>query len=692
MQPKLSDISADKASSVALLHPKYRPDIDGLRAIAVLSVVCFHAFPKVVRGGFVGVDIFFVISGFLISTIIFSSLDRDTFSFAEFYGRRIRRIFPALLIVLIGSFGFGWLYLLSGEFKQLGQHIVAGAGFVSNFVLWNESGYFDNAADTKPLLHLWSLGIEEQFYIVWPLLVWLAWKTRLNLLAFAAVIAGASFFLNVQKVTSDMVADFYSPQTRFWELMLGTILAYTQLHYQAALSNFRLQLTRWMPAPINTGRLQYDDAPLREAASVLGIGLILVGIFALDRNSKFPGWLALLPTLGAVLTISAGPRAWVNRAILSSRGLVWFGLVSFPLYLWHWPLLSFSRLMEGGKPPLARQLLVVGISIVLAWFTFQLIEKPIRKGRHTKTKTIALVVLLTIVGFVGYISYARDGLPSRGWVKPLDATLSRLQQAKDVNSYQALLGSRSCFQLPQERSRAWFIDNNCLAVTDPTRPTVFLIGDSHSASLSVGLRPLAEQYRLNFLQMSSGWCPPFGNDGTDLECVSMNEFVAEQIEIAHPDVLIIDAHWVNESAPRYFKGGGDFISHVETRLAALKLLAVKKIIVIGQIPTWTADLPDILARRYVLRATSIPERTFSDIEPESLRMDSRMTRMTFPADTTYLSLRDALCNETGCLTSIGPDLATDILVWDYGHLTRNGAIFVTDRVVKQPLLDALNIR
>lgn len=171
-----------------LTHPKYRPDIDGLRAVAILFVVGFHAFPNWVHGGFIGVDIFFVISGYLISTIIIGSLERDSFSFVEFYIRRINRIFPALLLVLIACFSFGWYALLADEYKQLGKHIAGGAGFISNFLFWNESGYFDNAAETKPLLHLWSLGIEEQFYLAWPLLLWLVWKNKLNLLAVSLVV------------------------------------------------------------------------------------------------------------------------------------------------------------------------------------------------------------------------------------------------------------------------------------------------------------------------------------------------------------------------------------------------------------------------------------------------------------------------------------------------------------------------
>ena len=207
-------------------HPKYRPDIDGLRAIAVLSVVGFHAAPGRIPAGFIGVDIFFVISGYLITSIILKGLEAGTFNFAEFYGRRVKRIFPALLIVLLASLAIGYFILLDDQFKELGKHIAGGAGFVSNLVLWGESGYFDNAADFKPLLHLWSLGIEEQFYIVWPFLLWLAWKQRFNYLPVLLVIAFASFALNIYTVSSDPVAAFYSPLTRFWELLVGSILAY----------------------------------------------------------------------------------------------------------------------------------------------------------------------------------------------------------------------------------------------------------------------------------------------------------------------------------------------------------------------------------------------------------------------------------------------------------------------------------
>jgi peptidoglycan/LPS O-acetylase OafA/YrhL len=331
-------------------HPHYRPDIDGLRAVAVLAVVAFHAFPRSIKGGFIGVDIFFVISGFLISTIILLGLEHNTYSFVDFYARRIRRIFPALVLVLLACFALGRSVLFVGEYQQLGKHITAGASFLSNFVLWGESGYFEEATETKPLLHLWSLGIEEQYYLVWPLLLWAAWKWRNSI---GPVIAGTvlmSFAYNVYALRTDAVADFYSPQTRFWELLAGSLLAYTSLrgirlspHASATFDSW-LSRRLYFPTPSDRGSAWLD------LQSVLGATLIAASLLLLDKNFGFPGVWALLPVVGAVLIIASGSEAFVNRIVLSHPILVWFGLISFPLYLWHWPLLSFARIVESGSP------------------------------------------------------------------------------------------------------------------------------------------------------------------------------------------------------------------------------------------------------------------------------------------------------------------------------------------------------
>ena len=396
-----------------LSHPKYRPDIDGLRAIAVLSVVAFHAFPSLVRGGFIGVDVFFVISGYLISTIIFENLDKGTFSFSEFYSRRIRRIFPALLLVLIACFTFGWFELLADEYKQLGKHISAGAGFISNFILWNESGYFDNTAETKPLLHLWSLGIEEQFYIVWPLLLWFAWKRKFNLLTITIVVAIATFILNLKGVKQDMVATFYSPQTRFWELLSGSLLAWFTLYKRDAFANIKSKINVWLSRIGYSEKQDNDGVTLSNLISFVGLLLLLYGFWRINKELSFPGKWALVPVLGAVLVITAGSKAWVNRTILSNKIAVWFGLISFPLYLWHWPILSFARIIEGGVPSRNIRIAAVALSVALAWLTYKLVERPLRFGKYNKSKVAVLVILMTIVGFIGYNTYERDGLSFR---------------------------------------------------------------------------------------------------------------------------------------------------------------------------------------------------------------------------------------------------------------------------------------
>ena len=397
----------------ALSHPKYRPDIDGLRAIAVLSVVAYHAFPSWLSGGFIGVDIFFVISGFLISTIIFENLERGTFTFAEFYARRVKRIFPALLLVLIASFVFGWFVLLPDEYKQLGKHIAAGAGFVSNLVLRSEAGYFDNLAETKPLLHLWSLGIEEQFYIVWPLVLWLAWKWKFNLLTITTLVAVISFYLNIKGIKLDAVATFYSPQTRFWELLCGSLLAWISVYEKGAYSGIKTKLDRWLGSIIYRHAREADGKTLANVLSFVGLLLLAYGFWRINKDLDFPGKWAVLPVLGSVLLITAGSEAWVNRTVLGNRVAVWFGLISFPLYLWHWPILSFARIVEGDVLSRNTRITAVLLSVVLAWLTYMLVERRIRLGGHNKVKVITLVILMTIVGYVGYNTYSRDGLKFR---------------------------------------------------------------------------------------------------------------------------------------------------------------------------------------------------------------------------------------------------------------------------------------
>lgn len=366
-----------------LQHPKYRKDIDGLRAIAVLGVVLFHAFPQAFRGGFIGVDIFFVISGFLISTIIIDSVKAGTFSFAVFYRRRVLRIFPALMVVLAFCLLAGWRVLVPSEFRQLGRHVAAGAGFIANFIFLHESGYFDTVAEVKPLLHLWSLGIEEQIYIFWPVILMVGWRRRVGFLRLITVAALLSFALNMVLAFKSPSADFYSPASRFWEFLAGACL---------------------ICLPFTAAR--------RSLVAALGLALLALGSIFIDRGRVFPGAWATLPTFGAAMLIWSGPEAWVNKNILSNRVLVWIGLISFPLYLWHWPLLSYARIVAGAAPPLEVRLGCVFAALILAVLTYFFVERPIRFGGRTRGWTWALAGTAAAMIVVGLAADKKVFLPA----------------------------------------------------------------------------------------------------------------------------------------------------------------------------------------------------------------------------------------------------------------------------------------
>ena len=427
----------------------------------MLSVVGFHAFPGKLPGGFVGVDIFFVISGYLISSIILQGCAQQTFSFLTFYARRIKRIFPALILVLASCLGAGWLLLLPDEYAQLGKHIFSGAVFVSNFTLWGESGYFDNLVETKPLLHLWSLGIEEQFYIVWPAIIFLALKKRSSMGLFFCGVLVTSFTFCVWQTWHDPVAAFYSPLSRFWELLVGSVLAFYR---------------PWQTIRAASSR--------HHVASLLGLLLIVLSLFLITKNRPFPGWLAALPTVAAALLLWAGPAAVVNDKLLSTRLLVSIGLISFPLYLWHWPLLSFARVVEGTMPSVAIRLIAVGLAIILATVTYVLIEKPIRFRHQARWATPTLILCLVLVGAGGFSTWFKQGYPQRDSLEHVSNTDAVAAQFVGPNwAYTTNKGCLAKYPFAEAQGYdSWF----CM-LSSEAEPTILLLGSSYANQLYPGL-------------------------------------------------------------------------------------------------------------------------------------------------------------------------------------------------------------
>lgn len=453
---------------------KYRADIDGLRALAIVPVVLFHAFPNRLPGGFIGVDVFFVISGFLISSIIFRKISEQNFSLLDFYARRVRRIFPALSLILLATLMFGWLALDADEYKILGKHAAAGVGFFQNFILWGEAGYFDTSSELKPLLHLWSLAIEEQFYLVFPIIAWLTWRMGLSLSTLAVLIAIGSLTINLSSVRIAPIETFYFPHTRIWELMAGAILA------SLALSSTTLaQKGDEANGPVRElDRSSYSLSKTtlsKTTLSCLGLGLIMISTLVFEKHHHYPGWRAIVPVLGTVLIIYAGQTSWINRHLLSNRLVVFVGLISYPLYLWHWPLLSFARIIESEPLSATYRLVLISFSFVLATLTYKVIEKPIRQGNYQRLWTTGLVMIMFCIGGLGIMVHKRE-LTSR-----LGASV---QEVKDWEQQYPSFEDHCADIFPEWNSRG---DIFTCAFTNQGKPKIAMIGDSHAQRLHYGI-------------------------------------------------------------------------------------------------------------------------------------------------------------------------------------------------------------
>jgi peptidoglycan/LPS O-acetylase OafA/YrhL len=442
----------------------YRADLDGLRGIAILAVVGFHAFPTHVPGGFVGVDVFFVLSGFLISTLILKQLRASTFTLSDFYIRRVRRLFPALVVVLGGCLLLGWFVLLPEEFKNLGKHVGAAAAFILNFSVWREGGYFDPAATLNPVLHLWSLGIEEQFYLAWPLVLLLLWRRRRALVGTIAALIAASFIANIVFAHADPRGDFYLPGTRFWELGLGCLLAVLE----------------------PPGRVL--EPPRRFPLAALGVVLISVALFVFDASMPFPSWAALLPASGALCIVGASPDDWVRKHLLTARPLVFVGIISYPLYLWHWPLLSFATILGSGAVPAEVRAAIVLVSFVLAYLVFRLVELPIRTRSPLRASGMLTAGLGTL-GVAGLIVFSASGIMSR-----FGHDVRALQTASKINHY--------CLKVFPGKE-----DFNYCKGTSDAAPDVVFLGDSRTQAVFDAMVSLSGR-RYSMMLLARGGCPP----------------------------------------------------------------------------------------------------------------------------------------------------------------------------------------
>ena len=496
---------------------RYRADIDGLRAVAVLAVIAYHAFPKALPGGFIGVDIFFVISGYLISGILAREYADGTFTFRNFYARRIKRLFPSLIAMLVLVLAYGWLALLPSEYRQVGRHVAAGGLFVQNIALLRESGYFDTAAVLKPLLHLWSLAVEEQMYLFLPPLLVLVWRMKWPLVPVVGFLAACSFGANLFASDRFPAADFFLTPYRAWEFLGGTLLAWWHGRRGIAF-----------------------DRPYRcNAMAVAGGVLLVMGFGWFTHTDAYPGWRALVPVAGTIALIAAGPSAWLNSGVLSQPAMVWVGLISYSLYLFHWPLISFVNIIRGSIPDPA----AIGVAVVLAFSlaaaSYYSLERRIR---HSESLWAAPVLVLAFLG-VGLVGYGvwRGILPPRpGDIiahKTLDAVLAEQKKTGYFDGWQK--------QPLREGIHRFVVGGD--------GPQTLLVGDSHAHMLAPRIDNLLHEkttgMRGAIFLTKAGACPLPGLTSPTRQFAENLVPVMRQEVSSNPaiDLVVIGAFW-----PHYF--------------------------------------------------------------------------------------------------------------------------------------------
>ncbi|WP_374555289.1 acyltransferase family protein [Aquitalea pelogenes] len=660
----------------------YRPDIDGLRALAITSVILYHGFPSIFKGGFVGVDIFFVISGYLISSIIFTKLSSNDFSFIEFYIHRAKRIFPSLAVILTASYIVGWFAFFPDEFKQLGKHIAAGSAFVQNIILTSESGYFSNASELKPLIHLWSLAVEEQFYIAFPLVIWITWRLRISIPLILFTLTILSFKLNIQFSYSNQVKAYFLAKNRFWEILAGSIIAYMQTF------TFNVNSKKNTYSQLNK-RIPFKRIILN-IASVLGFSLSLAAIFFLDKKFIFPGWWALLPVLSACLIISSGKNAHINKTILSNKIMVFIGKISYPLYLWHWVILSTSQVI-GGKSlsPWAATFAII-VSIALSWLTYLLIEKPIRYSKGSQVKTsLVICVCLALIGTTGFFTYQKNGLEFRmqdkwDYVKYFENSDPESKYYFSHNLYAKFRDDCNFYNLNENRlghsteSPMPSIATSCY--TTKLQRSVFIWGDSHAQHLYYGIKNELPK-NIALLQVASSDCPAQIGEKENSEkeyCKQSNSFAIAAIKMAKPDIIIIAQH--SEYNTR---------NDIDKIRQTLNSIGIKRIILIGPQPKWQSSLNKVIARKLW---DNTPNKTFENINPDVFSEDDYLKSKYSSSSNgiTYLSMTDFWCNKNiGCTTYLGNNKKEGLVTFDYGHLTSEASIYVAKNLIVPKILSLM---
>lgn len=642
----------------------YRPELDGLRAIAVVPVILFHLGLPYTPGGFVGVDVFFVLSGYLITQQIAVELDEKRFSLLDFYDRRIRRLLPALFAMLFVSTLVALVVLLPRDLDRFGESLIAAALSISNFHFWNASDYFAPAAETMPLLHTWSLAVEEQFYLLFPPLLILVWRfgrvwVRHGLMALAVL----SFVASMRATRTAPDAAFYLLPHRAWELLLGSLLA---------LAPAAAPIPSW----------------LRTAAATLGLGGIGVAVFSYHSEMRFPGLAAALPVLGSALIIWAGqasnatsPDIAPSRSrplvfrFLTWRPLVFVGLISYSLYLWHWPLVVFARYSSTDPISTGQAALIAIATFCIAYVSWKFIEQPLRRGgslwRTPRLRVRYSVVAIGCVAFLGTMLDFGNGFP---WLQP-----KTVLAVVDDEADRSPLRER-CHIASAHQGRLALSETCLFGSTEGRRVVVF--ADSHGAELSYALSEVVSEGLLQVRQITASGCAPaLGYSRDDRpDCARHTQRIVEDLAESPHSTIVIGANYFAWAVTKRSSNEA-FWRGLDQTIARLRRAGHDVILLGGWPPHPNGSLPTALAK-HMRSGHSIESYEFSFDRSLAERIDARLALIADQHAATYIPLLQAICGDSGKCRGMANGHS---IYFDEDHLSVSAA----RRIVSDPILPAL---
>lgn len=614
---------------------RYRAEIDGLRAVAVVPVILFHAGFEMFSGGFVGVDVFFVISGYLITTILIEDIEHKRFSLLSFYERRARRILPALFLVMLACLPAAWMWMLPNQMLDFSQSLVAVSAFISNILFWAESGYFSAAAEQKPLLHTWSLAVEEQYYLLFPIFLFFAWRLgRPKLFWLIVIFAAISLGVSEWGWRNSPAANFYLATSRAWELLAGSIAAFLVQKHGVRHNN-----------------------PL----SLIGLFAIIFAILFFDKSTPMPSVYGLVPVGGVVLLVLFADKDTIAAKILSLRALVAIGLISYSAYLWHQPLFAFARIRFHDHLDSNVMLALSAASLVLAYVSWKYIEGPFRGKDRVSRKAIAVFSAAGILFFVtvGLIGHFANGFENR-----LSDQEREILAWKNYSSKAPYLEG-TCFMRPEQSFEEF--EAGCV------KPgSSLILGDSHAAALSSGWRIMDP----NISQLTGAACPPILNERfrPRPHCRAINNFAIDRAIEAGAKTVYLHANWQAYELEK--------IQNLDQTIRTLKAGGIKDIVVVGGVPQYYPSLPDVLVQRGMSMNN---EYWAANDTSKILERDEELRAITTRSGARFVSLLDVLCREDRCLAVMQTGKTFSTTAWDYGHLTQPAS-----QMVSRGIISALN--